>query len=76
MIEFRKNPLGETVTEELLQEFETTMGSPLPQDYRQHMLEYNGGMQSKDGLLYSFPILESRQTPLIILFVSSLLVSA
>ena len=26
MIEFRKNPL-ETVTEELLQEFETTMGS-------------------------------------------------
>ena len=32
MIEFRKNPLGETVTEELLQEFETTMGSPLPQD--------------------------------------------
>lgn len=52
MIELRKNPQGKTVTEELLQEFEAIMGSPLPQDYRQHMLDHNGGMQSKDGFLY------------------------
>lgn len=52
MIEFKKSLTGETVTEELLQEFEATMESPLPQDYRQHMLDYNGGIKAKDGFLY------------------------
>ncbi|EDP96805.1 SMI1/KNR4 family protein [Kordia algicida OT-1] len=40
------------VTEEDLQEFENTLGKRLPEDYRQFMKDYNGGIQIKEGNLW------------------------
>lgn len=57
---------SQALTVEELNTFETLIGKTLPQDYRQHMLTYNGGTVEEDvehinysgggGILYFHPI--------------------
>jgi len=53
MIDFRIE--NEQITAEDLNEFEKEIGLTLPEDYRAHMLKYNGGLPSSYYLYYGEP---------------------
>jgi hypothetical protein len=53
MIDFRID--NERITEEELNEFEQEIGGTLPEDYRAHMLKYNGGVPSSYYLYFGEP---------------------
>ena len=63
---FKTEGNSQTITLEELNTFETLIGMSLPQDYRQHMLTYNGGEVDEDvdhvnypdsgGISYFYPI--------------------
>jgi len=42
-ITFEMHPLAQSITLNELNTFQTMIGKTLPEDYRQHMLTYNGG---------------------------------
>lgn len=44
-------------TEDELTKLEETIGSPLPQDFRQFYLQHNGHEETPTGLIYGLPIL-------------------
>jgi hypothetical protein len=45
---FKTRGNSQLITVEELNTFETLIGKTLPQDYRQHMLTYNGGVLEED----------------------------
>jgi hypothetical protein len=45
---FKMDSDSQLITVEELNTFETLIGKTLPQDYRQHMLTYNGGFVEED----------------------------
>lgn len=49
---FKRTTAGIPATEGTVTTFETAKGTRLPEDYRQHMLDLNGGVQISDGNLY------------------------
>lgn len=53
MIDFRIE--NELITEEELNEFEQEIGLTLPEDYRVHMLKYNGGLPQSYSLYFGEP---------------------
>jgi hypothetical protein len=65
-LNFETDSDSQLITIEELDIFETLIGKKLPQDYRQHMLNYNGGVLEQDvehknysnggGILYFHPI--------------------
>lgn len=50
---FRMHQLAQATPAQIetaLNQFEATIGKTLPQDYRQHMLTYNGGIVEQDNI--------------------------
>jgi SMI1 / KNR4 family (SUKH-1) len=47
---FRTESNSQKITLEELNTFETFIGMKLPEDYRQHMLTYNGGLVEEDNI--------------------------
>jgi hypothetical protein len=52
---FRTKGNSQLITLEELNTFETLIGKTLPQDYRQHMLTYNGGVLEQDVDHVNYP---------------------
>lgn len=55
ILTFKQRQNSQTITLEELNEFESFIGYTLPQDYRQHMLTYNGGIVVQDVKHVNYP---------------------
>jgi hypothetical protein len=73
-ITFKMAIIAQPISLEDLNEFQALIGNPLPEDYRQHMLTYNGGIVNEynnahlsnpeggDGIAQFYPIKYSTYT--------------
>lgn len=73
-ITFKMAIIAQPISLEDLNEFQALIGNPLPEDYRQHMLTYNGGIVNEynnthlsnpeggDGIAQFYPIKYSSYT--------------